>query len=151
MRETHRFHAWRRLRDLGPTWRLKWSCDLPSDVYGLTSWRDRTITLREGLSFEERRCTITHEVEHVLRGPASGCSELVEELIVDRRAARLLLPSMRDIADALVYHRGHHDLAARELWVDPWMLEVRLSALYRLERDYLRRRIDDVVLLAVNE
>lgn len=107
--------------------------------------------MREGMSFEERRCTITHEVEHVLRGPASTCSVIAEELLVDRSSARLLLPSMRDIADSLVYHRGDHDQAAKDLWVDPWMLEVRLSSLYGLERDYLRRRTDDIVLLAVDE
>lgn len=150
MRE-HRFHPWRRLRALGPTWRLAWSRDLPGDIYGHTDWGSRTITMREGMSFEERRCTITHEVEHVLRGPASNCSVIAEELLVDRSSARLLLPSMRDIADSLVYHRGDHDQAAKDLWVDPWMLEVRLSSLYGLERDYLRRRTDDIVLLAVDE
>lgn len=151
MRETHRFNPWRRLRELGPSWRLKWSHHLPSDTYGKTNWGTRTITLAEGMSFEERRCTITHEVTHVLRGPASACDGVGEELEVDRISARLLLPSVRDIADCLVYHRGHHDRAASDLWVDPWMLEVRLSGLYSLERDYLHRRTDDVVLLSVDE
>jgi hypothetical protein len=151
MRETHHFNPWRRLRALGPTWKLKWSHDLPSDTYGLTDWARRTITVRHGMTFEARRCTITHEVTHVLRGPASACHVVAEELEVDRISARLLLPSMRDIADCLVYHRGHHDRAAADLWVDPWMLEVRLSGLYALERDYLHRRIDDVVLVAIDE
>lgn len=124
---------------------------MPADVYGFTNWRERTITLAEGMSFEERRCTITHEVEHVLRGPASHCDRLREELTVDRISARRLLPSMREVSDALVYHRGDHDLAARELWVDPWTLEVRLSSLYSLERDYLSRRLADVRLLAADE
>lgn len=103
------------------------------------------------MSFEERRSTITHEVTHVERGPASSCRSVGEELVVDMLSARLLLPSMRDVADALVFHRGQHDAAAAELWVDPWMLEVRLSGLRALERDYLHRRIDDVVVLAVDE
>lgn len=151
MRETHRFNPWRRLRALGPTWRLRWSPHLPSDTYGTTNWGTRTITLAEGMSFEERRSTITHEVTHVLRGPASCCHSVGEELVVDMLSARLLLPSMHDIADALVYHRGQHDDAAAELWVDPWMLEVRLSGLRTLERDYLHRRIDDVMVLTVDE
>ncbi|HSV37502.1 MAG TPA: hypothetical protein VLI04_01975 [Nocardioidaceae bacterium] len=151
MRETHRFNPWRRMRALGSTWKLKWSHDLPSDTYGSTDWGTRTITLAEGMSFEERRCTITHEVTHVQRGPASGCGRIAEEVLVDRISARLLLPSMRDVADTLVFHRGDHDRAAADLWVDPWMLEVRLSALYGLERAYLHQRIDDVVLLAADE
>lgn len=151
MRETYRFNPWRRLRALGPMWKLKWSSTLPADTYGHTDWGARTITLREGMSFEERRSTITHEVQHVLRGPASNCQRLREEIAVDRISARLLLPSMRDVVDALTFHRGDHDQTAKELWVDPWTLEVRLSTLYKLERDYLRRRLDDVVLLASDE
>lgn len=141
----NRFHPWRRLRDLGPSWRLKWA-ELPPDLYGYTDWRTRTITLAEGMSFEERRCTITHEVEHVLRGPASGCTVASEEMAVDRRSALLLLPSMIEIADALAFHHGDYELAAEELWVDPWMLEVRLSALRGLERSFLERRLEDVML-----
>lgn len=151
MRETYRFNPWRRLRALGPTWRLRWSSHLPFDTYGRTDWAARTITLAEGMSFEERRSTITHEVTHVERGPASACHSVGEELLVDRISARLLLPSVRDVADALVYHRGNHDQAAADLWVDPWMLEVRLSSMYGLERDYLHRRVDDVVLVAMDE
>lgn len=151
MRETHRFNPWRRLRALGPSWKLRWSHDLPGDTYGDTNWGTRTITLAEGMSFEERRCTITHEVQHVMRGPASTCNEVAEELTVDRISARLLLPSIRDVADALVFHRGDHDQAAKDLWVDPWMFEVRLASLYGLEREYLRRRTDDIILLATDE
>jgi hypothetical protein len=124
---------------------------MPLDTYGQTDWRTRTITLATGMTFEERRCTITHEVEHVLRGPASSCRRMAEELEVDRVSARLLMPSMQEVADALVFHRGDHDHAASDLWVDPWMLEVRLSTLYGLERDYLGRRLEDAIVLMVDE
>lgn len=144
--KTHQFHAWRRMRDLGPTWRLVWADDLPADMYGYTDFPARTITLREGLSFEERRSSITHEVEHVLRGPASRCQVVREELVVDRRSARLLLPCVRDIADAMVWHHGDYEAVSEELWVDPWTLEVRLSALRVRERDYLTGRLAEVVL-----
>lgn len=151
MKDTHHFNPWRRLRALGPTWKLRFSRQLGGDTYGVTNWGTRTITLAEGMSFEERRCTITHEVTHVQRGPASTCGAVGEELVVDRISARLLLPSMCDIADTLVFHRGDHDRAAADLWVDPWMLDVRLASLRSLERDYLHRRLDDVILLAVDE
>lgn len=137
-----RFHPWRRMRELGPAWTLEWTEHLPWDVYGFTDWPSRTIYLREGMTFEERRCTITHEVEHVLRGPASRCDVLAEEHRVNVHTARLLLPSVRAIADALIWHRGDYEGAAEELWVDPWMLEVRLSTLLpALEGRYLRRRL----------
>lgn len=144
--KTHRFHAWRRMRDLGPSWTLAWSNELADDLYGFTDFRSRTITLREGLSFEERRCTITHEVEHALRGPASRCSELAEELAVNRTGARLLLSSVKDIADCLMYHNGDYEEASSDLWVDPWTLEVRMAGLWRNEHRYLTRRLADVTL-----
>lgn len=151
MRETHRFNPWHRLHALGSTWRLQWSGCLPDDCYGLTDWPSRTITLRDDMSFEERRSTICHEVQHVVRGPASNCQRMEEEIAVSRIAARLLLPSLVDVADALTFHRGCHDSAAEDLWVDPWTLEVRLSALYPLERKYLQRRLDDAILLTIDE
>jgi hypothetical protein len=144
--ETHRFHPWRRMRDLGPAWKLRWASDLPDDMYGYTNFTTKTITMREGLSFEERRCTITHEVQHVLRGHTSRCNVMREELAVDRRGARLLLCSVTDIADTMAYHRGDYDQASQDLWVDPWTLEVRLSSLHAHERDYLRRRMADVLV-----
>ncbi len=98
------------------------------------------------MSFEERRCTITHEVEHVLRGPSSRCSRLSEELLVDRWGSRLLLCSIRDIADAMAWHHADYEQVAEELWVDPWTLEVRMSNMTQLERGYLDRRLRDVDL-----
>jgi hypothetical protein len=151
MRKTHGFHAWRRMRDLGPSWKLRFTLELDDDEYGYTDWSTRTIYLREGLSFEERRCTITHEVTHVERGPASLCHIAREELLVDRRSARLLLPSMKDIADTMVYHHGNYELVSEDLWVDPWMLEVRLSSLWQNERAYLSRRMGEVVLLLADD
>lgn len=134
------------MRDLGPEWRLEWRSDLPPDMYGFTDFGRRTITIARGLTFEERRCTITHEVEHALRGPASSHSVLREELLVDRRASRLLLPCVRELADAMVFHGGDYEAVSEELWVDPWTLEVRMSALGESERHYFRERMGDVML-----
>lgn len=144
--KTHRFHAWRRMRDLGPSWTLAWSADFDEETYGETDFDTRTITLREGMTFEERRCTITHEVEHALRGPASSCSVLQEEVRVDRSGARLLLSSVKEIADCLVFHHGDYELTSTDLWVDPWTLEVRLGSLWRNERRYLESRLAEVTL-----
>lgn len=141
-----RFHPWRRLRDLGPTWKLRWSECLPHDVYGFTDYARRTITLRSGMSFEERRCSINHEVEHVLRGPASSCSVAREEATVERQSARLLIPSMQDLADSMTFYGGDYEQAAEDLWVDMLTLDVRLGTMTGLERDYWQRRMADVIV-----
>lgn len=143
----HQFNPWHRLRDLGPSWKLRWHDEMPDEhTYGFTKWADRTINLRSGMSFEERRCTIAHEVEHVLRGPFSRCQEMGEEVAVNRHCARLLLPGMQAIADALVWAHGNYEAAAEQLWVDPWTLEVRLGSLHGIERRYLDRRLAEVCL-----
>lgn len=143
---THGENPWRRLRALGDEWTLVWSDDLPEDTYGHTNHDTRIITLRTGMSFEERRCTIAHEVHHVYRGPVPSHRVMAEELAVDRCAARLLLPSMRDVADCLVWARGDYEQVAADLWVDPLLLEVRLSSLRARERAYLERRLSDVIV-----
>jgi hypothetical protein len=141
---THEINPWRRLRELGSTWTLKWSDDLDDDAYGFTDHAKKTITLRNGMSFEERRSTIAHEVHHVYRGPVPEHRVMAEELLVDRCAARLLLPSMKDVADCLMWAHADYEQASAELWVDPLLLEVRLSALHGRERSYLERRLADI-------
>lgn len=140
---THHVHPWRRLRELGPDWKLVWSPHLPSDVYGYTDFAQQRIVLREGMSFAERRCSVFHEVEHVDHGEACDAAA---ELALNRRCAALMLPHMREIMDALIWHRGDHDAAADDLWVDPWTLDVRLSGLRGKEFDYYRERLADVIL-----
>jgi hypothetical protein len=137
-------HPWRRFADLTDC-TLEWD-DLPDGTMGLTCHRTKTVTLAKGMDQAERRCTIAHETEHVMRGPVSPHHELQEELWVDRRVSRLLLPSMREVVDALAWAHGHIEPAAAELWVDPFMFEVRLSALHAREREYLSRRLDEVLL-----
>lgn len=139
-------NPWHSLRDLGPTWVLRWSDDLPDDMYGKTDFWERVITLREGMSFEERRCTIAHELEHIRRGPTSKCAVLMEEAVVDRTVARYLLPCVRQVVDEMVWHRGDYEMTSEGLWVDPWTLEVRLATLEVPEQAYLLDRLADVVV-----
>lgn len=143
---THGENPWRRMRALGEGWRLSWSSDLPEDMYGYTDHEAQIITLAEGMSFEERRCTVLHEVLHAHRGPVAEHRVMAEELAVDRAAARLLLPSMKDVADCLVWAHGDYEAASSELWVDPLFLEVRLSSLWVREHEYLTRRLGDVIV-----
>lgn len=137
-------HPWRAFRDL-TDWRLEWA-PLPSGIWGQTCHLTKTVTLTLGMDQAERRCTIAHETQHILRGPVPAHRELREELLVDRAVSRLLLPSMREVVDALVWAHGDYEAASADLWVDPLMLEVRISAMRSRERGYYHRRLADVRL-----
>lgn len=135
-------HPWRAFRDLAD-WTLRWA-QLPHGVWGLTDFRTRTVTLTLGMNQAERRCTIEHERQHILRGPVSSTSYVArEERIVDHNAARLLLPDVHRIGEALAWAHGLEE-AAEDLWVDVDILRVRLEHLHPAERAYLRRRLAEV-------
>jgi hypothetical protein len=130
---------WRRFGELS-AWTLRWA-ELPPGVMGSTCHRTRTVTLALGMSQAERRCTIAHETEHIERGPVAPHETRREELIVDRLVARLLIPDLRELVDALAWARGHLETAADTLWVDDYVLQVRLAALTDAERSYAGRRL----------
>jgi hypothetical protein len=136
-------HPWRRFGEL-TDWSLRWA-ELPSGVMGLTCHRTRTVTLAVGMSQAERRCTIAHETEHILRGPVPPHDVAREELAIDRRVATLLIPSLREVVDAMVRARGHLELTADELWVDDYLLRVRLGSLSGREREFVDRRLAELL------
>ena len=138
-RGSHQHHPWRRFALL-TDWSLRWA-ELPEGVMGLTCHRTRTVTLALGMSQAERRCTIAHETEHVERGAVSPQETRREELLIDRKVARLLIPDVRELVDALSWARGHLETAADTLWVDDYLLQVRLAALTDAERAYAGRRL----------
>lgn len=133
-------HPWRAFREL-TDWRLEWA-RLPSGIWGQTCHRSKTVTLALGMNQAERRCTIAHETQHVLRGPVPVGLQEREEAVVDHNAARLLLPDVRQVGDALVANSDLYG-AAEELWVDDLTLRVRLQRLHPSERAYLKRRLED--------
>jgi hypothetical protein len=113
---------------------------------GLTCHATKTVTLALGMSQAERRCTIAHETEHIVRGPVAPRQALHEELAIDRTVATLLIPSLREVADAMVRSRGHLPTVADELWVDDYLLQVRLASLTEREHEYFDRRLSEVLL-----
>ena len=141
---TNAHHPWAVFRGLSD-WTLRWA-RLPFGVWGETCFDTQTVTLTTGMNQAERRCTIAHETQHILRGPVDDHEHLREELLVDRAVSRLLLPSLERVVDSMAWARGDTDLAADDLWVDPLILEVRLSALHRLEREFIDERLSDVTL-----
>lgn len=133
----HPWEAFGRLTD----WTLRREL-LPSGVWGLTDFIKKTVTLAPGLSQAERRCTIAHETQHILRGPVLAIHTVREEEIVDHNASRLLLPDVRKIGEALAAHGDIYG-AAEELWVDDIILQSRLRHLHPAELAWLKRRLVD--------
>lgn len=142
-----RHHPWRAF-GLLDEWKLKWVDDLPDGRWGLTLHAEKVVLIADHLDEAERRCTIAHETQHALRGPvASGRHAYMrEELLVNRRVGRLLLPDVENIGHALAWHHADHERTAWELWVDDETLEVRLSSLSARERSDLDDRLAHVWL-----
>lgn len=85
-----RYHPWRHLRDDHPHIHVTY----PTGETGcLGRWTAEGIRIN-GLSTQrERRCTLTHEIVHVERGPVSSDLRLAmrEEEIVERITAQRLI------------------------------------------------------------
>lgn len=131
-------HPWRAFREL-EEWTLRWAV-LPFGIWGLTDFGDKTVTLAHGLTQAERRCTIAHETQHIHRGEVPAWRQPHEEREVDRNVARLLLPDIYAIGEALAWATCNEE-AADELWVDDLTLRARLDSLHPAERAYLKRRL----------
>lgn len=134
-------HPWHRLRALSD-WELRWHRPEDDPDRGFTLFDERVISLRTNLTWAERRCTVLHECLHAERGPSLvGVLAAREELRVRREAARLLLPSIEAIADALAWAHADEEAAA-DLLVDVDVLRDRLHWLDPAERDLLAGRMD---------
>lgn len=134
------YHPWRAFRALSDI-TLRWA-HLPDGILGYADYEFGEVVLAKGMTQTERRCTIAHEVEHLLRGPVAPHMVAREEIVVDKNVARLLLPNIDEVADALAWADGHAE-AAEELWVDEHTLRARLKHLHPAERGYLKSRLGD--------
>lgn len=136
-------HPWRRLRELAHV-TLEWHDGGPM---GLTTHSTATISLRRGLTWEERRCTVQHEIVHVERGPVPRGLREKDEEYVRRETALLMIPDIRPVGDAIAWALSE-DEAAQELGVDVPVLRYRLRHMSPMERAWLASRLDrdDAVL-----
>ncbi|WP_091125510.1 hypothetical protein [Nocardioides terrae] len=128
---------WRRLQEQ-PHVRLV------SHEGGAMGWADhvrQTVSLRAGMTWAERRCTLLHELLHLDRGPQPPGLRAKDEEAVRRQTARELLPDVRAIGEALAWAPCLSE-AAEELGVDVFVLRKRLRHLGTSERSYLSRRLD---------
>lgn len=132
-------NPWRLLRDLAHI-ELRWHEGGPM---GRTFHAEQVISLRRGMTWEERRCTVQHELLHVERGPQPRGLRAKDEETVRRETARLMLPDVKVVAEALAW--AHNlDEAAEELGVDTYVLRKRLRHLHPAERAWLHRRFEEV-------
>lgn len=130
-------NPWRRLRAL-TEFTLVWH---DGGDMGETDHIERTISIRRGLSWEERRCTLMHETLHAERGPVPAGLHEKEEFQVQKLTARRLLPSVRAIGDAYAWAQGDDEAAAKELGVDVDVLVTRMKNMtHPAERAYMARR-----------
>lgn len=124
------------LQDRHPDVRIHLRHDLGTR-WGQTIWRDGVpeIHLAYDLGKVQRRCTLAHELQHVLNGPP--CRPLCpdDEADVIESTARYLLPDLAPIAGVLALH----DLteAAELLNVTRTVLTDRLDSLTEDELRHL--------------
>lgn len=134
------WHPWRHLNTDHAHLEVRFT-DLPDGLLGYTDLARGVVVLDKRLTQVERRCTLTHELEHVHRGPVPADPGLAarEESIVDRIAARRLV-TLGELIDALLWSDREHDVAD-QLWVDIPTLRTRLADLAAHERAAIVERL----------
>lgn len=138
-----RWHPWRHAAEHYPDVVISCHRELPERVWGVTSFALRRVWLCRRLRQVHRRCTLTHELIHLERGPlpADPAAAAREERIVDELAARRLIP-FGDLADGLRWTQDLTELADA-LWVDAPTLQTRMSTLDPVETAELEHALED--------
>ncbi|MBT1193816.1 hypothetical protein [Rhodococcoides kroppenstedtii] len=128
---------WRHLRDNHPAVPVMFSHRHNSGCLG--RWTEAGIEINGTSNQRERRCTLTHEIVHVERGPVPDDDFLAlrEESIVDDIATRRLI-ELDALIDVLAWNRYRvDDETAEELWVDLPTLVSRVRNLTDAERRHI--------------
>lgn len=136
------WHPWRHLAHHHPRTVVRFA-DLPDGLLGYTDLSAGVIWLDRSLTQVERRCTLTHELEHVHRGhiPRDPVLLAREEDLVEQLSARRLV-SLRELIDALLWS-DHESEVADELWVDGPTLRARIAGLAADERAAIEERLHE--------
>lgn len=129
-------NPWRLLAKL-EEWELRWH---DGGVMGRTLHSENAITMRRGMTWAERRCTIRHELLHVERGPMPRGLKAKDEELVRRETAQLMIPDIEPVGDALAWSLSLEE-AADELGVDIYVLRYRLKHMSPLDRAWLHARL----------
>ena len=134
------WHPWRHLRHHHEHVTVLFA-ELPDGLIGYTVLCWFWFVIGASLTQVERRCTLTHELEHIRRGPLPPDPHLAarEENVVDELAARRLV-SLRQLIDALLWSDHEYEVAD-ELWVDVPTLRARIASLAAEERAAIDARL----------
>lgn len=135
-------NPWRLLREAAQV-ELQWHRGGPM---GKTVHSEQVISLRMGMTWEERRCTVQHELLHIERGPQPLGLRAKDEEWVRRETAFRMIPEIRPVGDAIAWALSEEE-AAEELGVDVYVLRYRLKHMSPMERAWLRQRLhaDDAI------
>ncbi|MBJ8342823.1 hypothetical protein JGU71_28425 [Antrihabitans sp. YC3-6] len=137
-----RWHPWRHLRDNHSHVDVTYP-----DLGGLGCLGRRRaghIEIDETLDQVERRCTVTHEITHIERGPVPDHPFYgpKEERTVERITAERLI-ELDALIDALAWNRHRVDAeTAGELWVDLDVLVTRVKNLTEDERRHIDMELE---------
>lgn len=129
------FHPWRELRQLTHV-SVSW-VDLPMGTHGRTDGSSR-IEINRDLLQVERRCALTHELQHIFMGHRGHQPPAVER-VVRVIVARRLIP-LHALVDAYRWAGDNLHELADELWVTQAVLMDRLNHLHMGEREQLAER-----------
>lgn len=138
---SQRWHPWRYAAEHYPDVIISCHRELPGRVWGMTSFPLRRVWLCRRLRQVHRRCTLTHELIHLERGPVPEHLQDAEERIVDELAARRLI-ELPDLMDGLRWTRDASELA-EALWVDRPTLNTRMRTLDPVEVADLEHALED--------
>lgn len=135
----HRWHPWRHLGRHHPNLRVTCQHRLGGHLKGL--FTPHGIYLDCRLTQAGRRCTLTHEIIHLERGPVPRHSHFskLEEHTVEVLAARRLI-ELPHLLNGLLWTQHPHELAD-ELWVDIDTLTTRLQHLTPEERSHIETEL----------
>lgn len=133
------WHPWKTAAQRYPHINIVTNHRLPGGIRALL--KGDIIWLCATLTQAERRCTLTHELQHLDRGVPAPSLRVREERIVDELAARRLVP-IENLARALRATRDP-DILAEDLWVDRHTIQVRMQTLDPVETAQLEHEFGD--------
>lgn len=135
------YNPWRDARDNFVDYLIDRSCELPAGLKGCV--KGQTIYLCKTLDQHARRCTLSHELKHIVRGTnhAIYLSHPREEMAIDRLVARQLIHIDNFIAAIPWGVKSPRPETASELGVDAHTLRVWVHTLSAKESAYIEARL----------
>lgn len=131
------WHPWRAFRERE---HLTLSWHDSDELLGCIEHSTGSVSLTEGMLQSERRSTITHELIHDERGPATPGFEEDEERAVRFLTAERLIP-FGELVEAMFWCYGEWELA-EYFHVDVGVAVDRLRSLTPSETEYINAEMD---------